>query len=126
MLNHDVKGAFALWQMSWMTFILLVMASYRLTRLIVFDQITSFIRRPFVNERFQEDKNGLTVAIIEEKGGVVRTFMRNLLTCYWCVGIWSSIVVAASYVLIPTISFPVMLVLALAGAAGIIESFVKG
>jgi hypothetical protein len=109
-----------------MTFIILVLASYRLTRLIVFDQITSFIRRPFFNERFQENENGIIVAVIEEKGGRFRAFMRDLLSCYWCVGIWISIVITAAYFLFPVISFPVMLVLALAGAAGIIESFVKG
>ncbi|OGX68721.1 MAG: sporulation protein [Paenibacillus sp. RIFOXYA1_FULL_44_5] len=112
--------------MSWMMFMILVLASYRLTRLIVFDKITSFIRRPFFDEQFQENENGVIVAVIEEKGGRVRAFMRELLSCYWCVGIWMSIVIAAAYLLFPTVSFPVMLVLALAGAAGIIESFVKG
>lgn len=116
-----------MWNLSWMTLILLILAVYRLTRLIVFDQITSFLRRPFLEEVFTEDENGRIVALVREKGGRFHTFMRNLLSCYWCVGIWCSIAVVAIYITIPPfISFPALLILALAGASGIIESFVKG
>lgn len=126
MCNISTRGGFTLWDLSWMTLFLLTMAVYRLTRLIVFDQITSFIRHPFLDESFEVDENGLTVAVIEEKGGPFHTFMRNLLTCYWCVGVWSSIAIVLAYWFIPVIAFPFILILALAGVAGIIESFVKG
>ncbi len=33
---------------SWLTFTMLILASYRLTHLIVFDKITEFIRKPFM------------------------------------------------------------------------------
>lgn len=115
-----------MWDISWTTLFLLFLAVYRLTRLIVFDQITSFIRRPFLEEVFSEDENGRIVALVHEKGGRFHTFMRNLLSCYWCVGIWCSIAVVTAYLTIPNISFPVILILALAGVAGVIESFVKG
>lgn len=115
-----------MWPISWLTFILLILASYRLTRLIVFDQITAFIRRPFLEERFVDDGSGSIIATIDEKGGRFHTFMRELLTCYWCVGVWSAIVITIAYILIPTIIFPVILILAIAGAAGILESFVRG
>lgn len=113
-------------QISGLTFTLLILASYRLTRLIVFDEITSFIRRPFVEERFHTDENGAMYAVIDEKGGCVHSFIRKLLTCYWCVGVWSAAIVTASYLLTPSYAFPIILLLAIAGAAGIIESFVKG
>jgi len=115
-----------LWHIPWITFILLILASYRLTRLIVFDQITSFIRRPFLEERFEQDESGFVVAKIEEKGGRFHAFMRDLLTCYWCVGVWSSVAITLAYLFIPSIAFPVILILAIAGAAGILESFVRG
>ncbi|MBG9736800.1 DUF1360 domain-containing protein [Paenibacillus alvei] len=111
---------------TWLSFILLILASYRLTRLIVFDEITSFIRKPFVEERFHTDENGTIFAVIDEKGGRFHAFMRKLLTCYWCTGVWSAALVTVCYLLIPTHAFPVILLLAIAGAAGIVESFVKG
>jgi hypothetical protein len=104
----------------------LILASYRLTRLIVFDQITSFIRRPFLEEQFVDDGSGSIIAKIDEKGGRFHAFMRDLLTCYWCVGVWSSIALTIAYLLIPTMIFPVILILAIAAAAGILESFVRG
>ncbi|PMU54924.1 hypothetical protein C1X86_35365, partial [Pseudomonas sp. GP01-A3] len=36
--------------MSWLLLVLLTLASFRLTRLVVHDKITSFIRRPFIDE----------------------------------------------------------------------------
>lgn len=110
-----------------LTFILLFLACYRLTRLIVFDEITSFIRRPFVKERFEHDENGMLVAVLDEKEGRFRTFMRKLLTCYWCTGMWSAMIVVAIFGFVPeSIAEPIIWILAIAGAAGIIESFVKG
>ncbi|MEH7255563.1 DUF1360 domain-containing protein, partial [Neobacillus niacini] len=38
------------------TFILLALASFRLTRLIVFDKITEFIRQPFFDEIKEENE----------------------------------------------------------------------
>ncbi|MBN3523170.1 DUF1360 domain-containing protein [Paenibacillus apiarius] len=115
-----------MWDISWFTFVLLFLASYRLTRLIVFDEITAFLRRPFVEERFHTDETGAIYAVIDEKGGRFHAFMRKLLTCYWCVGVWCAAAVGAAYLLIPDIAYPFVLVLAIAGAAGILESFVKG
>ncbi|CAH8772530.1 DUF1360 domain-containing protein [Paenibacillus dendritiformis] len=115
-----------MWDISWITLILLILASYRLTRLIVFDEILSFVRRPFVEERFETDESGMMYAVVDEKGGRFHTFMRKLLTCYWCVGIWSAAFLVAAYLLIPNLMFPLVLLLAIAGAAGIIESYVKG
>nr|WP_232243153.1 DUF1360 domain-containing protein [Paenibacillus sp. GSMTC-2017] len=109
-----------------MKLIVLILACYRLTRLIVFDDITSFLRKPFLEEQYKTNEDGKIVAVIEEKGGVIRAFFRRLVTCYWCVGIWSSIIVVIAYVIIPSIISPVLLVLAIAGAAGVLESFVKG
>lgn len=109
------------------TFILLFLACYRLTRLIVFDEITSFIRRPFVEERFETDENGMMIAVLDEKGGKFHQFMRKLLTCYWCTGIWSALIIVTIYVFVPSfIAEPFIWIMAIAGAAGIIESFVKG
>lgn len=113
-------------QISWLSFTLLILASYRLTRLIVFDEMMLFIRKPFIEERYNMDESGAVYAIIEKKGGRFHEFMGKLLTCYWCIGVWSGGFFTMAHCFIPTYAFPVILLLAISGAAGIIESFVKG
>lgn len=44
--------------LSFLTFIMLILASYRLTHLIVFDKITEFIRKPFMKKKRIVDQNG--------------------------------------------------------------------
>ncbi|WP_146737852.1 DUF1360 domain-containing protein, partial [Bacillus tropicus] len=36
--------------LSWLTYVMIILASYRLTHLIVFDKITEFIRKPFIKQ----------------------------------------------------------------------------
>ncbi|MCG7410382.1 DUF1360 domain-containing protein [Paenibacillus sp. ACRRX] len=116
-----------MWSLNVMTFIILFLASYRLTRLIVFDEITSFIRKPFLEEKIIKDEKGALMAVIEGKGSKFHTFMRKLLTCYWCTGIWAAAVIVSIYLFLPNlVAVPILLILAVAGAAGIMESFVKG
>ncbi len=45
--------------LSWLTFIMLILASYRLTHLIVFDKITEFIRKPFMKKKGSLIKTGM-------------------------------------------------------------------
>ncbi|WML49892.1 DUF1360 domain-containing protein [Neobacillus sp. PS3-34] len=103
---------------SWMTYIMLILASYRLTHLIVFDKITEFIRRPFVKKVKVETENGT-------KSKEVPTSMFGyLLKCYWCAGIWSAIFLGGAYLLFPKMAFILILILSIAGGQSIIETFV--
>ncbi|MBR2568195.1 MAG: DUF1360 domain-containing protein [Paenibacillus sp.] len=116
-----------MWTLDGITFLLLFLAAYRLTRLIVFDDITSFIRKPFIEEKFELNDKGMLVAVIEQKGGAFHRFMGKLLSCYWCTGVWASAAVVLLYLVVPdVVSTPLIWILAIAGAAGILESFVKG
>lgn len=47
-----------------------------------------------------------------------------LLTCYWCVGIWSAILLGLLYILIPHIAMYIIFILAIAGGQAILETFV--
>lgn len=103
---------------SWITYVMLILASYRLTHLIVFDKITEFIRKPFVKKVKVETENGT-------KSKEVPTSMFGyLLKCYWCAGIWSAIFLGALYLLFPKIAFVLILILSIAGGQSIIETFV--
>jgi hypothetical protein len=103
---------------SGMTYIMLILASYRLTHLIVFDKITEFIRKPFVKKVKMETENGT------ETKEVPTSMVGYLLKCYWCAGIWSSILLGAAYLLFPKVTFVFILIFSIAGGQSIIETFV--
>ncbi len=110
---------------SFMELIVLALASFRLTRLVVYDTITNFIRKPFSEETQELNEKGeIETYIILKKGGI-RGFIGELLNCYWCMGVWSSIILIIIYCLFPLIANPIILVLAVAGLAALIETIVQ-
>lgn len=106
-------------------FIILALACFRLTRLIVFDKITEFIRSPFYDEITEVNEHGIEEIYYIPKSSPIKKFMGELLSCYWCTGIWVSACVIICYYLFPSVFWPVILVLAAAGLAAIIELFVQ-
>jgi len=108
-------------ELSWLNFVIIILASFRLTHLIVFDEITNFIRKPFLNVSYEKDSTGNLVRKVDIKGKGFTYQIGLLLSCYWCVGIWSSIGLVTLYYFIPS-SFFIHLILAVAGAAAFIES----
>ncbi|MFC3884427.1 DUF1360 domain-containing protein [Bacillus songklensis] len=108
--------------MTWFELILFVLATFRLTRLIVFDKITLFLRKPFheVVEETQED--GSVVTYLNVRGTGIRKWIGELLSCYWCTGMWCAIFLYLGFVYIPHLTLPVVTILAIAGVAGILES----
>ncbi|NPC92940.1 DUF1360 domain-containing protein [Bacillus sp. WMMC1349] len=104
---------------SWLTFTILILASYRLTHLIVFDKITEFIRKPFMKKKKTIDQQGHTN--IEK---VPKSKFGYLLNCYWCAGIWCALIIGLGYLFIPKISIPLIFILSIAGAQAILETFV--
>jgi Protein of unknown function (DUF1360) len=103
---------------SWMTYVMLILASYRLTHLIVFDKITEFIRKPFVKKVKVETENGT------ESKEVPTSMFGYLLKCYWCAGVWSAILLGTAYLLFPRVTFVFILIFSIAGGQSIIETFV--
>jgi hypothetical protein len=106
---------------SWLDLLILVLASYRLTHLIVFDEIAAFIRNPFVRVSFVSDEAGQIQRQIEILGTGWRYGMGVLLSCYWCVGIWSAAFFVLLHLYVPVL-FPLSLIFAIAGAAAILET----
>ena len=110
-----------MFDLTWIELVILVLASFRLTHLIVYDEITSFLRDPFFTVAYEDDASGQVVRHVHFKGNGLRRWMGMLLSCHWCVGIWSSVAVVVLHHLVPA-AFPVLLVLAVAGAAAAIET----
>ncbi|MBS4172063.1 DUF1360 domain-containing protein [Bacillus sp. FJAT-49736] len=110
---------------SWLLLILFSLAAFRLTRLIVYDRITDFIRRPFHEEMEETDEDGTTVTYIKMKGSGLRAWIGELLSCYWCTGIWCSAFIYLLWFISPSIAEPLIILLAIAGLAGILETVVS-
>jgi hypothetical protein len=119
--NNEVERTIIMLGIDWIDLVILILASYRLTRLIVFDEITSFIRKPFLSVNYQENEAGQLLESIEFKGEGVRYWFGVLLSCYWCVGIWSSLGIVLLYFYFPSLNI-LLVILAVAGAAAFIQS----
>ncbi|WP_245997974.1 DUF1360 domain-containing protein [Aquisalibacillus elongatus] len=106
-------------EIHWLTYIMIILASYRFTHLIVFDKITEFIRKPFLKDKTYQDDDGH----LKHKEIPTSKF-GYLLNCYWCAGVWSAIFMALGYLYIPQIALPIIFIFSIAGAQAILETFV--
>ncbi|MBS4192471.1 DUF1360 domain-containing protein [Bacillus sp. FJAT-49705] len=98
-----------------MMFIMVILASYRLTHLIVFDKITEPLRNIFLKNKENEK---------HEIKKVPKSKLGYLLTCYWCTGVWSAILLGTLFICLPSISIYVIFILSIAGGQAILETFV--
>ncbi|WP_078555131.1 DUF1360 domain-containing protein [Bacillus alkalicellulosilyticus] len=99
---------------------ILALASFRLTRLIVFDSITEFLRRPFYSTE-EVETNGITQHYIVLPESGVKRWFGELLTCFWCMGIWCSAFLYLGYLFLPFFFTPILIILAIAAIAALIE-----
>ncbi|MGG0891635.1 uncharacterized protein DUF1360 [Cytobacillus horneckiae] len=106
-------------------FILIGLATFRLTRLIVFDQITEWMRAPFMKEIDEENENGEMSTYIVPKEGGIFGFFGKLLSCYWCTGVWSSIILCVLYFWWHPYGSYLIILLAVASLAAIIEAIMQ-
>jgi hypothetical protein len=107
---------------SWINLFILIFASFRLTRLIVYDTITEFLRRPFHRTIEEISQDGKTETFIEIKGKGIRYWIGELLSCHWCTGFWCTVVIYFSYIYWPAYASPIITILAIAGCASIIQT----
>jgi len=110
---------------SWIKFVLVSLAIFRITRLIVFDQITAFIRAPFLMEYEQTNLLGEKESYLVPRESGLRGWIGKLISCYWCTGIWTAAAVVFFQWKFPVIVDPILLVFGLAGMAAIIETIVQ-
>ena len=86
------------------TFIILALATFRLSRLITTDYITEPFRN-FIWKRFPPS-----------------TQLGYLLTCNWCTSIWFASLITICYTIVPTATLVPCLILALSAVAGLISN----
>ncbi len=92
-------------------YLVVTLATWRLTRLFVQDSITRFIREQFMDVV----KSGRGYRLEKPKSGV-RRILAESFSCPWCTSIWVAMVVLFLYVLTPYAVYPFAL-LALSAAA---------
>lgn len=110
---------------SWLMFFIFSFAVFRLTRLLVYDKITSFIRAPFIEEIQIAESDGTVSTYIKIKGTGLRKWIGELLSCYWCTGVWASAFLLLCYYMVPKVSEPIIVLLAIAGVAAVIETVIS-
>ncbi|MGZ9584465.1 DUF1360 domain-containing protein [Paenibacillus marinisediminis] len=106
---------------TWLYFIMLAFASFRLTHLLVYDDITDRLRHIFIERTEQYDDEQQLVVMHEARGTGLRRWIGLILMCHWCTGIWSSIFLTVLFLLVPGAIW-LIVILAAAGVAAIIES----
>ncbi|MFC5772957.1 DUF1360 domain-containing protein [Ectobacillus antri] len=110
-------------QNDWFMLVIFSFAAFRLTRLLVFDKITRFIRAPFIDEiEVQED--GAFVTYTKIKGQGMQRWFGELLSCYWCTGVWVTALLLLGYYWLPRVTEPLLFLLAIAGVAAVIETII--
>lgn len=106
--------------------LVLGLAAFRLTRLIVFDKIMEPFRRPFFSEIEEKDVETGQVEIYlipKEKG--IRGWIGELLSCYWCTGFWVSLCLTFFYLTHTKIGEIFIFIFAVAAVGSLIEVIVS-
>ena len=104
--------------------LLMALATFRITRLIVYDKITRWFRELFADSR-EFTEGGVTYVEIKPFSSGFRHTIHDLLECPWCIGIWSALVVVFFYFIYPW-AWSVIFFLALAGAGSLIQIWANG
>lgn len=106
---------------SWLHLTLLVFASFRLTRLVVYDTITEFLRAPFHETVVETNEDGTAETYIEIKGSGLKYWIGELLSCHWCTGFWCSAFLYGAYEFYRDVSLPFITLFAIAGIASLVQ-----
>ena len=102
---------------------LITLASFRLARLFVYDQIMQFFRDWFLTITVVTDVGGNVTLLRELPVRGARRTAAELLGCPWCFGLWTVTVTTLIYFATPFAWLPI-LIFALAGALNIIHSLI--
>lgn len=105
--------------------VIMGLASFRLTRLVVYDKICEFIRRPFFDELSEINESGETEVYYIPKPKGIKNIIGELLSCYWCFGIWATLFLLLLYWLAPAAGNIFIILLAAAAVGSIIETAIS-
>ncbi len=92
----ETEARIAYTELTLVDFTLITLATWRLIRLFVYDNITKFLREQFYDVK----KVGKGYTLEKPKYGPRRT-LADLLSCPWCFGMWAAALVVFFYLLTP-------------------------
>lgn len=102
-------------ELTFTDFALITLATWRLIRLFVYDNITKFIREQFYDLK----KVGKGMVLEKPKFGPRRT-LADLMSCPWCIGLWAAASVTFFYLLSPY-AYYVTIFLAISAVASFLQ-----
>lgn len=91
-------------EVTFFTYIILVLASYRLTRLLTTDAIFEPLREKIWKKFPPSTKFGY------------------LFTCNWCMSIWATLFLVGLFLVVPLLAYVVSLVLSISAIVGVIAT----
>ena len=112
-LETESRVRFA--DLSTMDFILMTLATWRLTRLMIYDTVTKFVREQF----WDVVKVGKSYSLEKPPTGPRRT-IADLLSCPWCFGVWAAAIIIFFYLITPYAVYPILL-LAVSAVASFLQ-----
>lgn len=89
--------------------VIIALASYRLTRLLVYDKVLNFLR-DFITKK-------------EHKSGLLNS-TKYFLTCPWCAGVWMTLMIFVLFLIVPYGLFLVY-ILAISGIASFLHILIS-
>jgi hypothetical protein len=111
----ETESRIPLDQLALVDYVLIALASWRVTRLFVYDTITKFFREQF----WDVVKVGKGYQLEKPPHGPRRT-LADLLCCPWCFGIWSTAMVTFFYLITSYAVYPIIF-LALSAVATFLQ-----
>ena len=88
---------------------LIALATFRLTRLFVYDRITRWVRDLTVDKEVVSEAPLSSVTIRQPVIAGPRRTLHELVTCPWCFGVWAGALVVFCYLLTEYAFYPVLL-----------------
>lgn len=104
--------------------LMLAFATFRITRLVVYDKIARWFRELFA-DRHEYEKDGKAWVEVKPPASGFRHAVYDLLQCPWCIGIWAALVVIFVYFVYPWGWF-FCFFLGLAGAGSLLQVMANG
>ena len=104
---------------------IIVLATFRLTRLFVYDKITLFLRDLFQHTEEEYTQEGVTYTKKTERTTGPLRVAYELLVCPWCFSIWAALFVTYAYFLRTELFWLPILILAISGVATAVQILVN-
>lgn len=99
---------------------LLGVATFRLSRLITADRVTSVLRGPFIEEGVGEEQLEGVVQRPRQDGGAIQS-IGELITCPWCTSVWAAAFNVYILTLFPRIGRMFLLIMSSSGISELLD-----